>query len=217
MRDALPPIGPLYDRWAEVYDEMPNATRDLDGAVLRRQGLPAEGRDVIELGAGTGKNTVWLAERARSVVAVDLSAGMLARARERIPAPHVRWLQHDLCETPWPLPQASADLVIVNLVLEHVERLEPVFAEVRRLLRTGGCFYLCELHPFRQLRGGQAQFAERTTGQVVYVPAFLHDVSEYVNTAQAAGLRLDHLGEWRDDEADRTGAPRLLSARFTAA
>ena len=38
----------------------------------------------MELGCGTGKNTVWLAGRARALVALDFSDGMLTRARERL-------------------------------------------------------------------------------------------------------------------------------------
>src|SRR5919199_884206 len=182
------PVGPLYDRWAGVYDDMPNATRDLDARVLRSLALPVDGRDVVELGAGTGKNTVWLAENARSVVAVDLSAGMLERARERVRAPHVRFVEH----------------------------LAPVFAETRRVLRVGGQFFLCELHPFRQLAGGQAQFPDPATGDVVRVPAFVHEVSEYLNAALDAGFTLLRLGEWREEEADRGRVPRLLSAQFAA-
>ena len=204
-------VAAAYDRWADTYDSMPNATRDLDAAVLRRQGLPNDGRDVVELGAGTGKNTVWLAERARSVVAIDMSAGMLERARHRVPAGHVRFLEHDI-RRPWPLPPASADLVIANLVLEHVERLDPVVAEAKRVLRPHGLLFLCELHPFRQLRGAQARFASADTGEEVRVPAWVHDVSEYVNAGLAAGFAVRHLGEWRDTpDAPRTDAPRLLS------
>jgi hypothetical protein len=33
------------------------------------------------------------------------------------------------------------------LVLEHVEKLEPIFSQVTRVLRSGGMAYLSELHP----------------------------------------------------------------------
>ena len=56
---SSPPSGRTahdYDAWAPSYDTDQNATRDLDAIVLRQAALAIEGRDVLELGAGTGKN-----------------------------------------------------------------------------------------------------------------------------------------------------------------
>lgn len=41
----------------------------------------------------------------------------------------------------WPLPDASVDLCLSDMVLEHVEHPDRFFAEARRVLRDGG--YLC--------------------------------------------------------------------------
>ena len=197
-------VASAYDVWADSYDTMANATRDLDARMLREL-LNARGRDVVEVGCGTGKNTVWLAEHARSVVALDFSAGMLAKARERVTAANVRFVQHDL-RNAWPLGDASADVVTFDLVLEHVERLAPVLGEAARVLRPGGLVYVCELHPFRQLQGGQAQFAA-ANGETVRVTAFHHDIADYVNAAVAAGLRIERMHEVRDDGSR---VPRLI-------
>jgi hypothetical protein len=47
----------------------------------------------------------------------------------------------------------------------------------------------------------------------VYVPAFRHTVSEYVNGAIAAGLRVRRLGEWLEEGAAADAPPRLLTLR----
>lgn len=208
-RDA---VARAYDRWSESYDADRNATRDLDASVVRRAALPITDRDVVELGCGTGKNTVWLVERARSVAALDFSPGMLERARMRIAARNVRFIEHDI-RTAWPLPDESADVIIGNLVLEHVERLGDVYREAARVLRRGGTLFLCELHPERQRRGGQAHFTTRG-GTTVHVPAIRHTVPEYVNEGIAAGLRLASIGEWIEAGAASDAPPRLFSACF---
>ena len=115
---------------------------------------------------------------------------------------------------PWPLPDAAIDVVIGNLVLEHVASLAPVLGEAARVLRPGGALFLCELHPFRQWRGGQAHFTDDETGETVHVRAHVHSVSEYVNAALDAGLTLRHLGEWLEGGAGPESPPRLLSLRF---
>jgi ubiquinone/menaquinone biosynthesis C-methylase UbiE len=207
-------VARAYDSWSASYDDDRNLTRDLDAYVLRQAPLGVDGADVLELGCGTGKNTVWLAEHARSVVALDFSGGMLARANERIgAAPHVRFVEQDL-RTRWTIPDESVDAVIGNLVLEHVAELAPVYAEAARVLRRGGRLWLCELHPERQRRGGQAHFTDAGSGEIVHVAAHLHTVSEYVNGGIAAGLELRRLGEWVEDGAADGVPPRLLSVLF---
>lgn len=204
---------PAYDRWASRYDGDVNATRDLDAYVARHAPLRVTGSDVVEFGCGTGKNTEWLASHARRVVALDFSAGMLDVARRRVSSDNTQFIQHDV-RHPWPVDNRSADVVIGNLVLEHVERLDAVLAEAARVVRPGGQLFLCELHPFKQLVGGQARFIDPDTGALVRVEAFRHSVSEYVNTGLAAGFTLRALGEWPDADALPDASPRLLSLLF---
>ena len=210
-------ISTAYNRWSAQYDNDRNLTRDLDAHVLRQaKSLALSGKEVLEFGCGTGKNTQYLAQHARQLVAMDFSEGMLRVAEARVPDAHVRFVQHDVRE-PWPLADSSVDVVVGNLVLEHIEQLSPVFAEAARVLRNGGTLYLCELHPFRQWRGGQAHFTELSTGETVQVSAFVHSVSDYINGAISQQFVLAELGEWREDDAAADALPRLLSLRFTRA
>jgi ubiquinone/menaquinone biosynthesis C-methylase UbiE len=84
-------------------------------------------------------------------------------------------MQHDI-RSGWPVGDASADLVIAMLVLEHIEQLQPVFTEAGRALRAGGELLVCELHPMRQVCGRQAEFTSPETCEVEHSPAFLHDI-----------------------------------------
>ena len=206
-------IAAAYNDWAETYDIDRNRTRDLAAETLRQVNLNLDSRKVIEVGCGTGRNTAWLAEHAAEIVGLDFSEAMLARARARVNVPRVHFLQHDVRST-WPLADASAEVVIAMLILEHVEHLETVFAEAARALTIRGEFFVCELHPMRQHAGGQAQFSNPKTGKQQRVTAFLHDVSDYVNVGLACGFELQQLGEWRDADAPANSQPRLLSLLF---
>jgi ubiquinone/menaquinone biosynthesis C-methylase UbiE len=206
-------VAHMYDRWATRYEVDRNETRDLDAAVLRRSSLRVRGRDVLELGCGTGKNTRWLAGEARALIAMDFSVGMLQEARRNVRAPNVTFLEHDV-RVAWPVADASADVVVGNLILEHIRDLGPVFAECARVLRRGGQLYLSELHPLRQLRGGHAHFTDPRTRETVHVPAFRHSVTEFVSTGLAAGLKKRELDEWLETDAKANDPPRLLTMLF---
>ena len=114
-----PEIAAAYTDWAQTYDKDLNRTRDLAAEVLKQTNLDLTGRKVIEIGCGTGRNTAWLAKRADEIVALDFSDEMLAKARDRVNDPRVRFVQHD-ARTEWPLADSSADVVIAMLILEHV-------------------------------------------------------------------------------------------------
>ncbi len=203
-------VASAYNRWAASYDADKNTTRDLDAAVVRKAMLVIEGREVLEVGCGTGKNTVFLAEHASAVTAMDFSEGMIARAHERIATSNVKFIRHDVRDA-WPVPPASVDVVVANLILEHVHDLAPVYFEAARVLRPGGQFFICELHPYRQLIGSKAHFTDPNTGETVHLTAHVHTVSEYVNGAIEAGFELRSVGEWTEDEAPPDAPPRLIS------
>jgi ubiquinone/menaquinone biosynthesis C-methylase UbiE len=206
-------VASAYNRWADSYDADKNATRDLDALVVRRSALVLENRDVLELGSGTGKNTTWFAEHARRVIAMDFSEGMIARAHTRIATSNVEFIKHDVCDA-WPIGSESVDVVVANLILEHVHDLAPVFFEAARVLRPKGEFFACELHPYRQLLGVQAHFTDPNTGEEVKVTAHVHSVSEYVTAGLEAGFQLRQLGEWTEEGAAPDAPPRLISLLF---
>lgn len=210
---AAADVAHAYDRWAAIYDNDVNATRDLDAIVLRRAPLRLHGRTVLELGCGTGKNTVFLAASSANVLGLDFSAGMLARAREQVTAYNVEFVQHDLRKV-WPVRKESADVVVGNLVLEHIEDVARIFQEAARVLSPGGQLYLCELHPYRQLLGSQAHFTDPANGETVPVTAYRHSTSEFVNSALSAGFTLVELREWTEPDVEIGAVPRLLSLLF---
>jgi ubiquinone/menaquinone biosynthesis C-methylase UbiE len=211
--DTTSDVAHAYDRWSRRYDDDRNATRDLDAQVVRATPLGVAGARVLELGCGTGKNSEWLATQAAELVALDFSAGMLAVARRRVASANARFVEHDITRA-WPVDDGAVDVVIGNLVLEHVRDLAPIYAEAARVLAPAGRLFLCELHPYRQLRGGQAHFVDVETNEIVPVTAFQHTVSEYVNGALDAGFTLRALGEWLEEGAPAEAPPRLLSLLF---
>ena len=200
----------LYDQWSATYDAVENKTRDLEAQVCRRVLGGISFRRVIELGAGTGKNTPWLAERSEYVLSVDFSAEMQAIAREKVRASNVEFRLADVRQ-PWHFGDIKPDLITSSLILEHVEDLGFVFGEASPTLARGGYFYVCELHPFKQYEGSKARF--ETDGGLQVTECFQHHVTDYTGAAMANGFGVERIDEWFDDD-DRTTTPRLMSFVF---
>jgi ubiquinone/menaquinone biosynthesis C-methylase UbiE len=199
-----------YNSWATQYDTNENKTRDLEARSLRETLAPLSFTHCLEIGCGTGKNTVWLMEKAATVTAVDLSEEMLAKAKEKITAAHVQFVQADITQ-PWTFAAQQYDLVGFSLVLEHIELLSPIMKKVANVLTTGGYLYISELHPFKQYNGSKARFETEAGTQVV--TCFNHHVSDFTDAATANGLELITLKEYFDED-DRNNIPRLLTLLF---
>ena len=204
-------VSEAYDRWSRSYDTNENKTRDLDEIVTRTVLSKYPFNKVVELGCGTGKNSAWLLNNADEVIGLDFSPAMLDIARQKIDASNVQFFEADITQ-PWPVTDASADLITCNLVLEHIETLFPVFQQAYNKLLPGGIFFIVELHPYKQYNGSQAQF---TTDQgVELVDVYVHHTSEYTDAAKISGYQLVELAEWFDEDKSSSKIPRLISFVF---
>lgn len=196
-----------YNQWAEQYDTNQNKTRDLEGFALRKELAGISFENCLEIGCGTGKNTAWLVQKAKHITAADLSEEMLAKAKTKIISNKVTFRQADITKA-WNFGREAYDLVTFSLVLEHIENLEPIFAETYQALRSGGYVYIGELHPFKQYSGSKARFDTEEGRQIV--TCFNHHVSDFTQAAQTQGFQLVSVNEYFD-ENDKTSIPHILA------
>jgi SAM-dependent methyltransferase len=95
--------------------------------------LSPDARDVLDLGAGTGKLTIRLVERGLDVVAVDPIPEMLELLSASLPdVPALLGTAEDI-----PLPDNSVDSVLVAQAWHWFDPVRAV-KEVARVLRPGG-------------------------------------------------------------------------------
>lgn len=199
-----------YNVWSKSCDTVENKTRDLEAKALREM-ISGEDLDILEIGCGTGENTEFLQTKAKHLVGADFSAEMLERAKEKITAKNVQFLQMDLRED-WEFPENSFDLITCSLALEHIENLDFIFEQANKVLRENGRFYIGELHPFKQYQGSKARF--ETNSGVFELECFVHHIAEFFWAGKRNNFELIELKEWFDDE-DKTKIPRLLTMIFS--
>lgn len=120
-------IKDAYNSWAVQYDSNNNKTRDLESIALQNTLKDIHFTNCLEIGCGTGKNTAWLMERAKHLMAVDLSEEMLKRAKEKVISDNIEFRQADITKQ-WSFGNTVYDLMTFSLVLEHIADLNHVFS-----------------------------------------------------------------------------------------
>ena len=103
--------------------------------------LPPAGAAALDVGAGTGRDAVWLASLVFDVVAVEPSAAMRAQAAALHPKAVVRWIDDALPDLAQVRRlQRSFDLILLSAVWMHVPEAdrERAFHTLLELLKPGG-------------------------------------------------------------------------------
>jgi ubiquinone/menaquinone biosynthesis C-methylase UbiE len=131
----------LYRDYPEVYDafaSFPYRPRPVD---VVQEHFELRGRRVVDIGSGSGRSTLAVAEYAAHVIGVEPEAGMLALAREaarRSGAANVEFVQGTKEQIP--LPDASVDMLTSFTAGVEV-------AEARRVVRPGGPIVSVDIPP----------------------------------------------------------------------
>ena len=162
-----------YDAHVDWYDEFASTGSFVQ---LREHAVallgPASGR-CLDLGCGTGLALPLLEAAGWDVTGVEVSDGQLARARER----GGNVLQADAHQLPF--EDGSFDAVVSILTHTDFDDTRAVFAEVARVLRSGGVFVYAGVHPVFASPFALPQADGTTVFQPGYRVTGWHTVSRY--------------------------------------
>jgi len=198
-----------YDRWSEIYDLDGNPLIALEEKHFSEILGEVRGLRVADIGCGTGRHAARLAASGARVVAIDFSSGMIGKAREKFGASEVIFAVADISTT-LPMRDRSFDRVICCLVLDHIHDVAGLFRELKRIGKDDGFIAISVMHPAMMLREVQAQFHDPATGATVRPRSAPNQLSDYVNAATAAGLRIDHMSEHAVDAGVAREFPRAM-------
>ena len=110
-----------YDDWLDKYLEVITASRT----------------DVIDLGCGTGNNSLYLTEKGKQVIACDYSDTAIEIVNEYLP--NVKTFQFDMTKG-FPFESNFTDLIIADLCLHYFSNADTrkILNEIRRVLTNNG-------------------------------------------------------------------------------
>ena len=137
-----------FDDRAATWDDDPDHERR-QVAVARaiEEAVSLDPRmSAVDIGGGTGRLSILLADRVGSVVVTDPSAGMVQVARERIEAARLsdrlRAVQADLSTDRL---DGAYDVVWSSMAMHHVQNLDRLLRSVAELLVEGGRLAIADL------------------------------------------------------------------------
>jgi SAM-dependent methyltransferase len=188
------------DAFADVYDEWYHGISDVDLTVVELLDL-AGGGPVLELGVGTGRLAVPLAEagiaHGVTVVGIDASEAMLARLAWRDPGRLVTTIHGDIrCD----LPDGPFGLVfaayntLFNLTDDGAQAR--CFADVAHRLRPGGRFVIEAFVPDDPPRRGDSVSVKSIAADRVVLSISVDDPDNqsadghFVELSETGGVRL---------------------------
>ena len=140
--------GDRYEALVSREDYQGNIPRAIDEIIS------VDSLDVFDLGAGTGRLTLMLAPRVKSIRAFDASAEMLRVCRERLIASGLSNWQVDVADhRQLPVQDHSVDLVVSGWSVSYLAvwnqenggaELDKWLTEMKRVLRKDGLIILFE-------------------------------------------------------------------------
>jgi ubiquinone/menaquinone biosynthesis C-methylase UbiE len=143
--------------------------------LFKRLGLNVCGRDVLEVGCGSGFGAwLLLSQKPASYAGLDFMPEQIELARKRLPDQN--FFVGDAASMK-EIPDASKDVVVIFGVLHHIPNWKEAVDECRRVLRPGGEIFVEE--PDRAL----VDWAERIWDLGHPIKFSLKEFEAYLNQA----------------------------------
>jgi malonyl-CoA O-methyltransferase len=183
-----------YDKWALSYDSDPNPLIAVEEKITLDLIGDINGKQVLDLGCGTGRYCVLLTNRGAEVTGIDPAPVMIEKAREKVNENLNFEIEQGLLEDS-DFPNEHFDLIVSALTFGHIPDIEPVFREMKRILKNDGRIVVSDFHPYWPVFGhGYTEFYDGK-GQEYRIKNFPHLFEEYFVLCKKYGFHIVDIRE----------------------
>lgn len=228
----------IYDdpKFLAGYSEFPRSRDGLEATsewpALRALLPEIAGKRVVDLGCGFGQLSRWLGDAgAASVLGIDLSEKMLARAVAETTNPAIIYARGNLDELV--LASESADLIVSSMALHYVEDFDRISQMLFDTLAPDGQLVFSVEHPIYAARAepewvaaadGRQAFAiadyliegRRVTNWIVDgIVKFHRTIGTMLNILVDAGFEYGAVDEWKPSDTQFAAHPEWRTTELT--
>jgi O-antigen biosynthesis protein len=166
-----------------------NVKGDIEVEHWHRYALAREfvsGKDVLDIACGEGYGSHYLSEKAGSVIGVDISAEAVNFAKSKYISKKLEY-QVGSC-TSIPLTDHSVDAVVSFETIEHHDKHEEMFLEIKRVLKPGGLLIISspDKHNYSEVPNEKNEFHVKE----LYRPEFEDLIKRHFKNFSILGQKL---------------------------
>ena len=155
MNDNLNDAAPIHARETEFHDEWAASTpieevrvrecfealTALENRFIFSQMGSLKGKKVLDVGSGLGESSIYLALHGAEVMMVDISPGMIEKAKEVGRFHGVEVEGTPAVGESLPVGDGEFDIVYTANTIHHVTNRQQFFSEMKRVLKPSGRFF----------------------------------------------------------------------------
>lgn len=131
-----------YSTYACIYDDNEKYWNSFEQNYLKKHIDKSKDKDVLDIGAGTGRISMKLLKAGANVTALDLSPEMLSVLNSK--SQEVKTVEGDMEDLPF--EDESFDMVFSSMAMVHLKKIDTFLDEAYRVLKDDGIFVLVNIH-----------------------------------------------------------------------
>jgi 2-polyprenyl-3-methyl-5-hydroxy-6-metoxy-1,4-benzoquinol methylase len=187
------PVKKQYSLWAKEYDINANLLIALEEESIKEFINNVRGKQILDLGCGTGRHTIAFAKKGAEITAIDFTSAMLKRAKQKAKIAKVidkiNFKQGDITNY---APEKKFDFIISMLVQDHIKDIRKTIDVIDSASKIGTEIIISNVHPSLLIKDADKKTG-RAQGYLVdgyRTDQFCHPLEEYVRLFKEKGIFL---------------------------